>query len=215
MHLNSPLRAPLRLARSLRLTQRFPDATTAASPETPDFGTQRPRTIYVDNSRVPTVVSTQKDEEHEKYRSGQTILQDHYCTRILGISSLTLALSLALPRSFLLLSLSWHHFLPSSLYHQVYDRLVALAWAHLLSAVALATTAGVAALQFGWAPQFASAQGAGIPVSAICFAKVPCVQKYFWGGRRRRRVAGEIYIYIYICFSSFLLFACKGGLSLV
>ncbi|CAN0018639.1 unnamed protein product, partial [Laminaria digitata] len=55
--------------------------------------------------------------------------------------------------------------------HQVYNRVVALAWIHLLGPIALIVMAGVGALGFGWAPQFASSQGAGVPLAAICFLK--------------------------------------------
>ena len=68
-------------------------------------------------------------------------------------------LALQLPR--------FTHFTP-----QVYNRVVALAWIHLLGPIALITMAGVGALGFGWAPQFASSQGAGVPLVAICFLKV-------------------------------------------
>lgn len=55
---------------------------------------------------------------------------------------------------------------------QVYNRVVALAWAHLLGGLALAAMAGVGGLAFGWAPQFASSRGAGMSLSAVCFLKV-------------------------------------------
>lgn len=55
---------------------------------------------------------------------------------------------------------------------QVYNRVVALAWLHLLASMALAVMAGVAGMGFEWAPQFASSQGAGVPLAAVCFFKV-------------------------------------------
>ncbi|CAM9584892.1 unnamed protein product, partial [Ectocarpus sp. 8 AP-2014] len=60
---------------------------------------------------------------------------------------------------------------PRKLTKEVYNRVVALAWLHLLAAMALAVMAGVAGMGFEWAPQFASSQGAGIPLAAICFLK--------------------------------------------
>ncbi|CBN76936.1 hypothetical protein Esi_0024_0069 [Ectocarpus siliculosus] len=60
---------------------------------------------------------------------------------------------------------------PRKLTKEVYNRVVALAWLHLLAAMALAVMAGVAGIGFEWAPQFASSQGAGIPLAAICFLK--------------------------------------------
>ncbi|CAN0238541.1 unnamed protein product, partial [Ectocarpus sp. 13 AM-2016] len=60
---------------------------------------------------------------------------------------------------------------PRKLTKEVYNRVVALAWLHLLAATALAVMAGVAGMGFEWAPQFASSQGAGIPLAAICFLK--------------------------------------------
>ena len=55
---------------------------------------------------------------------------------------------------------------------QVYNRIIALAWLHLLGAIVLTSVASVAALGLGWAPQFTSAQGAGAPLVAVCFLKV-------------------------------------------
>ncbi|CAM9199784.1 unnamed protein product [Scytosiphon promiscuus] len=60
---------------------------------------------------------------------------------------------------------------PRKLTKEVYNRVVALAWLHLLAAVTLMIIAGVAGMGFEWAPQFASSQGAGIPLAAICFLK--------------------------------------------
>lgn len=69
---------------------------------------------------------------------------------------------------------------PTPIPCQVYNRVVALAWLHLLASVALAVMAGIAGMGFEWAPQFASSQGAGIPLAAVCFLKV--------GRERERRV---------------------------
>ena len=60
---------------------------------------------------------------------------------------------------------------------QVYNRVVALAWLHLLAAMALAIMAGVAGMGFEWAPQFASSQGVGVPLAAVCFFKVKRTEK--------------------------------------
>eukprot|EP00903_Cladosiphon_okamuranus_P016208 g14956.t1 len=60
---------------------------------------------------------------------------------------------------------------PRKLTKEVYNRVVALAWLHLLASMALMVMAGVAGMGFEWAPQFASSQGAGIPLAAVCFFK--------------------------------------------
>lgn len=44
--------------------------------------------------------------------------------------------------------------------------------------------AGIAGLTFDWAPQFANAQGAGIPVSAVCFVKARTAYSLAGGGVR-------------------------------
>eukprot|EP00904_Undaria_pinnatifida_P007356 jgi/Undpi1/3750/HiC_scaffold_16.g07119.m1 len=60
---------------------------------------------------------------------------------------------------------------PRKLTKEVYNRVVALAWIHLLGPIALIIMAGIGALGLGWAPQFASSQGAGIPLPGVCFLK--------------------------------------------
>ncbi|CAM9684675.1 unnamed protein product [Discosporangium mesarthrocarpum] len=60
---------------------------------------------------------------------------------------------------------------PSKLTKEVYNRIVALAWIHLLGSMALITMAGVAGTVFNWAPQFTSSEGAGVPLSALCLTK--------------------------------------------
>eukprot|EP00752_Nemacystus_decipiens_P009234 g8248.t1 len=66
-------------------------------------------------------------------------------------------------------ALSWQGLLATC--PQVYNRVVALAWLHLLASMALLVMAGVAGMGFEWAPQFASSQGAGVPLAAVCFFK--------------------------------------------
>jgi hypothetical protein len=63
-----------------------------------------------------------------------------------------------------------------SLSHQVYNRIIAVAWIHLLCAVACVALAAITGLAFDWAPQFAAA-GVGCPLSLLLFFKVLLLQR--------------------------------------
>lgn len=59
---------------------------------------------------------------------------------------------------------------PSRLTKEVYDRIIALAWLHLLASVGLLLTAGITGFTMDWAPQFGAA-GVGATLSLLCFLK--------------------------------------------
>eukprot|EP00953_Heterococcus_sp_UTEX-ZZ885_P004440 2907-Heterococcus_DN1.PRE.3 len=60
-------------------------------------------------------------------------------------------------------------------YTTVYNRIIAVAWIHLLCAVACVALAAITGLAFDWAPQFAAA-GVGCPLSLLLFFKVKQLQ---------------------------------------
>ena len=54
---------------------------------------------------------------------------------------------------------------------QVYNRIVAVAWLHLLGAIAMVVLAAITGIGFDWAPQFSTA-GVGLTLSLLLFFKV-------------------------------------------
>ncbi|CAM9141602.1 unnamed protein product [Chrysoparadoxa australica] len=60
---------------------------------------------------------------------------------------------------------------PRRLTKDVYNRIVALFWLHIIAAGFLVGIAGITGFGFDWAPQFASGQGAGASLSVLCLLK--------------------------------------------